>query len=164
MTDLDDALAAVSPQPEAARTLVEPTPRRHRHEWCHFPAEEPFRAVDVCLRCGKAKDEVRSRRGKSNRRLGADQERRIERVYGPRKVGEYGDPVDHLGRLGKWQSKSHRTAPPKWLAGPLARMAGIRDDLVPLLILSYVRQGKPTEDFVIVRGCDWLALHGRDEP
>lgn len=29
---------------------------------------------------------------------------------------------------------------------------------------TVVKNGMPTEDFILIRGSDWLALHGRDEP
>jgi hypothetical protein len=34
---------------------------------------------------------------------------------------------------------------------------------VPVILLSFVKQGVDTEDFMVVRGRDWLALHGKDE-
>jgi hypothetical protein len=118
----------------------------------------------------------RSRRGKSADRLGKDNERRIERVYGPRKVGEYGDAVDHLGRDFKWQAKATRKHPPKWLAAitgpmwlpmlpksildPMAHMTGIGGTRMPLMIRSYVHQGIPTRDWLFVVFWDWWRLHG----
>ena len=102
--------------------------------------------------------------------------RRIERLYGPVKVGEFGDAVDHLGRDWKWQSKATRTPPPIWLAAitaptfraflPLAvleameHMAGIGGTRHPLVIRSYVRNGVGTRDWIFVRTRDWRALHG----
>jgi hypothetical protein len=129
-----------------------------------------------CTRCGTIRDEARRRRGKSARRLGGDQERRIERVYGPWKVGEYGDPVDHVGRDFKWQSKASRIAPPLWLSSvreiaplpspapawitkPLLAMQGLYGRLFPLLIRSYVRQGVPTRDWIVVPSPAWNLLH-----
>jgi hypothetical protein len=124
----------------------------------------------------KSDDPVKARRGKSADRLGKDQERRIERVYGPRKVGEYGDAVDHLGRDFKWQAKATRKAPPLWLAAideptwlpivpksvldPMAHMTGIGGARRPVVIRSYVHQGVPTRDWIFLTWVDWYPHHG----
>lgn len=140
------------------------TPRCKRHNWGQNVL--PGDPLDLirCRRCHHVQDAARVRAGRSARRLGGDQERRIERVYGPMKVGERGDAVDHIGTICKWQSKATRTAPPGWISGPIARMDGLYGDRLPVLILSFVRPGVPVEDYVLMRGSDWLALHGRDEP
>jgi len=166
-------------------------PRRkcRRHEWTvplHTLDDGPTplrlalpkERVDgwQCARCGAVKDHAVSRRSKSSSRLGKDQERRIERVYGPRKVGEFGDAVDHLGRDFKWQAKASRHEPPAWLAaiteptsvpslplsilGPMARMRALGGTRSELLIRCYVRQGKPTRDWLFVTAWDWGELHG----
>lgn len=137
-------------------------PRKcRRHEWVtYFDGS----VSTYCARCGRVRDDAKARSGKSSRRLGADQERRIERVYGPRKIGERGDPVDHIGTVCKYQSKASRSAPPAWLSGPIKRMDGLYGDRLPVLVVSYVRPGVPVEDYIVMRGRDWLALHGRDEP
>lgn len=127
-------------------------------------------------RAARGDDPVRARRGKSSARLGKDQERRIERVYGPRKVGEYGDAVDHLGRDFKWQAKATRSLPPKWLARitaptwrpmvplsvlrPMAHMTGIGGTRRGLVIRSYVRHGVTTRDWLFMVAWDWWHLHG----
>jgi hypothetical protein len=129
-----------------------------------------------CGKCGKVADPERQRRGKSSRRLGSDQERRIERVYGPRKVGEFGDAVDHIGRDFVWQSKASRSLPPQWLAAiskvtfraelpknitdPWRRMVPIAGSRAPLVIRSYVRQGVNTRDWLFIRHVDWALLRG----
>jgi hypothetical protein len=156
--DLDAALAATRPAPESARSLV---PGRHVHTWT------------VCA-CGAHRDMAAPRRGKSARRLGSDQERRIEKLYGPTKVGEFGDAIDLLGRDFKWQSKATRSAPPAWLAAILgmdyrptpklvtdaaAAMEPLHRELAPLVIVTHV-QPKGTRDWVWVRCRDWKALHG----
>lgn len=120
-------------------------------------------------------DDTRSRRGRSSARLGKDQERRIERVYGPRKVGEYGDAVDLLGRDFAWQSKATRGAMPLWLAAvdepvlhepptivvlSVVAMLPLLGGRHPLVIQSWVRHGVPTRDRIWVRGDHWAALHG----
>jgi hypothetical protein len=161
------------PEPDATRP-ARPPKRCRRHEWA-FGKLEPIRPGDplsvrvahaFCLRCGKLRDEAAVRRGKSSDRLGKDQERRIERLYGPRKVGQFGSAVDHLGRDYKWQSKASRSLPPRWLARiiaptwwtslpksilePLNAMDALYPTLKPLVIRSYVRQGVATRDWVFV--------------
>lgn len=142
-----------------------PKPKCRRHIWTDatIPAS--------CSRCNQPRDDARVRLGKSARRLGGDQERRIERIYGPRKVGEYGDPVDHLGRDWKWQSKATREAKPLWLSAvllptwretvpawvitALERMEPYHSELKPVVIRSYVRRGVRPEDYLFIRGYQW---------
>lgn len=130
--------------------------------------------------CGAIKDPEKSKRGTSSRRLGHDQERRIERVYGPRKVGEHGDAIDLIGRDFMWQSKATRDPmPAKWAAlrddemsfamslvrisTPIEAMKALRSDRMPLLIWSWVVQGKPTRDIIVVDLNDWGNLHGWED-
>lgn len=131
-----------------------------------------------CIRCGAIRDDARSRRGRSSARLGKDQERRIERVYGPRKVGELGDAIDLLGRDFAWQSKASRSRIPDWMAavhepvahnlpameaGAVAAMVPILGTRYPLVIRSWVRHGVPTIDRIWVRADHWRLLHGTGE-
>jgi hypothetical protein len=131
---------------------------------------QPLSGQITCGRCGAVIDPFRARRGRSARRLGGDTERRIERVYGPRKIGERGDPVDHIGRVWRWQSKATRSLPPLWLAAiaeprPLEKlpaslevpywgMRGHYAELLPVVIRSYVHVGTRTRD--------WLFVHHGD--
>jgi hypothetical protein len=178
VTDLD----AFGPEP-GPPNLGAPAPRRcRRHD-----RQTWIEATDEweCQKCGTRVPNIRVRAGKSARRLGTDQERRIERVYGPRKVGEFGDAIDLLGRDFKWQSKASRGDPPAWLARcdswlgihgmpPLAwrqyiaDMDPLRQDLKPLLVLSYVRAGGlaegRTRDWIVMRRIDWDPLHGSTLP
>lgn len=154
--------------------------RCRRHEWMavHLTEDGTFHIVQphyihtltkcwpgsVCTRCWTHRDEARAKRGKSSRRLGHDQERRAEKLYGWEKVGEYGGIVDLQGTMFKAQQKaSRRAAPPQWV-GIFRALDTVNDGRTPVLLLSFVKQGVPVEDFVVVRGRDWLALHGRDNP
>jgi hypothetical protein len=178
-----ELLDAAWPPPDPA--VVEREPRKcRRHEWS-APGMYVSKAVVTertedgysghyvpldaeptvrCLRCGKVRDIVRARRGKSSRRLGHDGERRSEKRYGWTKVGEFGGITDLQGTLAIVQQKTSRRAPPPaWMSifRALEARAGGR---IPLILLSFVKQGVDTEDFVVIRGRDWIALHGRDEP
>ena len=146
---------------------VELEPRKcRRHQWV-FTHGLSYR-VDgegyVCRRCGRERDVALARRGKSSRRLGHDGERRSEKRYGWRKTGEYGGIDDLQGKLAIVQQKTTRAAPPLRWKSILARLETRAAGRVPLLLLSYVAQGKDTEDFIVIRGQDWLALHGKDVP
>lgn len=161
--DLDALLATTEPEQPTAVSLVA---GRHTHVW------------SVCT-CGAHRDLEAPRRGRSARRLGGDTERRLERVYGPRKVGEYGDAIDLLGSWFAWQSKATRDDPPDWMIAvdqPVQRqptelvvrcaraMAPISGDRAPLVIQTFVRRDGPkdqrTRDWIWVRTFDWGALHG----
>lgn len=142
-------------------------PRKcRRHEWVAITAnaEAAFAGWVYCARCGKVRDEARTKRGRSSRRLGNDQERRAEKVYGWEKIGERGGPDDLRGTLMKVQQKATRSAPPKRWTDIFAALDRVNDGRTPAILLSFVRAGVPTEDFVVVRGKDWIALHGKDEP
>jgi hypothetical protein len=173
MTSLDE-LDLFSPPLDEGRIVR--TPRKHRHVWIGITGAllfngtplDDIRTVWKCSRCGRLRDETRARRGKSARRLGGDQERRIERVYGPVKRGEYGDAVDHVGAVWRWQSKATRSLPPRWLAAidvpqprdvlPVsierahAGMAGLFDPRRSVVIRSFIRNG----GLAAGRTRDWL--------
>jgi hypothetical protein len=144
---------------------VVPTPRRHKHVWYRV-ADDTGNAAFICMSHAEpvVRDETKARRGKSSRRLGHDGERRSEKRYGWRKVGEYGGITDLEGTLAIVQQKTSRRAPPAaWLSifRALEARSGGR---IPLVLLSFVRAGVDTEDFIVLRGRDWLALHGLDQP
>lgn len=152
---------------------------RHRHRWERRYVFQGQELADACI-CGAVQDPAATRRGRSHRRLGLDNERRLERLYGPTKVGEFGDAIDLLGRDFMWQAKASRSAPPLWLAAiddhrwrsgvpaawvrAIEAMARLRSDLAPLLARSHVANGVPTRDWVVVRGTDWIRLHGISDP
>ena len=171
MTDLPFTL----PAPDATRPERQPAKCRRHDNRTWLPETDEWE----CQRCGHRAAVAVTRRGRSSDRLGKDQERRIERVYGPRKVGEYGDAVDHLGATMKWQAKSTRSLPPAWTARvdgpvwvtalptsilrPLVAMDALAAHLLPLVIRSYVRQGVPTRDWIFMRAKDWFVWHGGEQ-
>jgi hypothetical protein len=53
-------------------------------------------------------------------------------------------------------------APLRW-RGIFRELDTVNDGRIPAILLSFVRAGVPVDDYIIVRGRDWLALHGRDE-
>jgi hypothetical protein len=171
MTDLDELDLFTDPDWPPS-PVVEREPRKcRRHVWAKVYLTDLINGVDTtyeymtqCERCHAIRDEAKARRGKSSRRLGHDGERRSEKRYGWRKVGEFGGITDLEGTLAIVQQKTSRRAPPAaWLSifRALETRAGGR---IPLVLLSFVKQGIDTEDFIVIRGRDWLALHGKDEP
>lgn len=159
--------------PASPETAISIRTTRHRHVYdVDLLGGDPH-----SCRCGAIQDPARSRRGKSSARLGKDQERRIERVYGPRKVGEFNLPIDHIGRLWKWQSKATRSTRPLWLAVitditwrpwlpkflevPLAYATAYGEQTMgTVLIRSFVQQGLPTRDYLFCAANDWHDLKG----
>ena len=160
--------------PLTAPNPAAPGPRKcRRHMWMI----EQQTGHTYCHLCGHHRDEARVRRGKSSRRLGGDQERRIERVYGPVKIGERGDPVDHIGRVWRWQSKATRALPPKWLAAidkptrhdvtaaigaAWNRMTGLYGGRRSVVIRSFVSRGIRTRDWLFIDAHDGVAEFGYD--
>jgi ribosomal protein L37E len=168
MTDLADYWPPVAPDDR------ETAPRRHRHEWVMRPTlvegrdafgnRDHIETPTVCRRCGAVRDEAKARVGKSSRRLGHDGERRSEKRYGWRKVGEFGGITDLEGTLAIVQQKTTRTAAPKRWTGIFRQLEARAGGRIPLLLLSFVHQGIAADDYIVIRGQDWLALHGEDKP
>lgn len=165
MLDLDEALGTFEPDDSAEHrvVVVEKEPRKcRRHEWTKSIFVGAVEPITTCPRCGTIRDEVRAKRGKSSRRLGHDGERRSEKRYGWAKVGEFGGITDLQGTMAIVQQKtSRRAAPPAWksIFAALEARAGGR---IPLILLSFVKQGVDTDDYIVIRGRDWLSLHGKD--
>lgn len=161
MTDYDDLPFSYG-DTEPSLT-VELTPRKHRHRWVRYDIGNGHDGFE-CSRCGRVQDLALSRRGKSSRRLGHDQERRAERVYGWEKIGERGQMTDLRGRMFKVQQKASRRQAPALFRAVFPALDATRDQRIPAILLSFVKAGVGTEDYVVIRGRDWLDLHGRDEP
>ena len=168
IADLDAALAAAPTQGPTFSGAAGRKCRRHDFSVIeHLPVmteDGGFIRVPAiaCSRCGTIRDEAKARRGKSARRLGNDGERRSEKRYGWRKTGEFGGIDDLVGSLAIVQQKTTRAAPPATWKGIFARLDERAAGRVPLILLSYVKAGVDTEDFIVLRGRDWLALHGKD--
>jgi hypothetical protein len=162
--DLDTAIAAVPPATETA-TSTAPARKCGRHQWVQEWDHPVARGMwwPVCVRCGKGQDVALSRRGKSNARLGKDQERRAERRYGWEKIGERGEKTDLRGTFAKVQMKASRRPIPALFRDTFAGLDATKDGRVALLLLSFI-EPRGTADFVVIRGADWLALHGEDKP
>jgi hypothetical protein len=160
--ELDAALATVPPATETATSTA--TVRKCRpHDWAVMRFEDATRDGFYCLRCGRVQDPIASRRGKSNARLGKDQERRAERRYGWEKIGERGEKTDLRGTFAKVQMKASRRPIPALFRDTFAGLDATKDGRVALLLLSFI-EPRGTADFVVIRGDDWLALHGEDKP
>jgi hypothetical protein len=166
LSDFDELPFEQSDEMQSAVTFVEPKELRkcRRHVWITFRGDDGKPGIAHCVRCEKVKDEALSRRGRSSRRLGSDGERRSEKRYGWRKTGEFGGIDDLVGKFCIVQQKTTRAAAPAKWKGIFARLDERAAGRVPLILLSFVRAGVDTEDFVLVRGRDWLALHGTDAP
>jgi hypothetical protein len=139
------------------------TKRPHRHAWIQW-TDGLGGTGKGCSVCGKKQDES-SRRGRNNRKRGGKAELDIARTYGGEKVGPLGLPEDIRGKVFATQVKvSQRAAPPMWLREFAKLEAGAR---TPRLILRFTRQGglatDRTQDFVVMRGSDFLDFFGRDE-
>lgn len=137
-----------------------------RHEWVSDNVAilvngEPIPSRTWCFRCGRPKDDARSRRGKQARNYGNRAELKVARLYGGEKVGHHGGPVDVLGKDWGTQVKTHRRLPPaEWRKAFAALEAD--PTRMPRLLLRFVHDGGPT-DYVVVPGKAWLDFVGRDE-
>lgn len=134
---------------------------KHSHQWIIYPDRTE------CHTCGKVQDIEATRRGRNNRARGGRAELAVAREYGGEKVGPLGLGEDIRGKQWATQVKvSRRTPPPMWLR-EFAKLANRSDGRTPRLILRFTRQGGlptgRTEDFVVIRGKDFLDWYGKDE-
>lgn len=158
-TDLDELLAD---QPIAPPTLAGAEGRRP----CGH--SRSLRTPNVgggwTCRCGKVVSVQRVRAGKRSRRRGNNGELRSRDRYGWIRVGQYGGIDDLLGERFIVQQKTTKANPPATFTGNFTRLDERAGGRVSLVLLSYVRQGVAADDYIVIRGRDWLALMGRDEP
>jgi hypothetical protein len=61
------------------------------------------------------------------------------------------------------QQKASRRPVPALIRDTFAGLDATKDGRVPLLLLSFI-QPTGTEDYIVIRGEDWLELHGLDKP
>lgn len=142
--------------------------KRHEHRWTDNIGPAEFNLSDptelsYCVICKLSRYdyEARQRRGRNNRSRGNRSELDIARTYGGEKVGPLGLPEDIRGKQWATQVKvSQRTPPPMWLREFAKLSTGSR---TPRLILRFSRQGVKPEDFIVIRGSDWLDWFGKDE-
>jgi hypothetical protein len=149
--------------PLTGPTLSGAKPRKHSHVYVKTITEGV--TSHICG-CGTVRNEEMARRGRLNRVRGADAERRAERRYGWAKIGELGSITDLRGTKMKVQSKASRTKPPVTWAAIFAELEKVSDGRIPAILFSFtdVKPGQPSEDFIVVRGRDWLELFGKDQP
>jgi hypothetical protein len=155
MTDLDAALAAHPPLPETARTVTVTDRKCKRHAWVTWQPD-----YTLCAYCGKEKDPIASRKGKSARRRGNDYERELAARLGGTKVGHHGGPEDVVTSRLVIQSKV-RAAFPEWMWSELVKLprAGGR---TPVLVVA---EGKPAAGqkrraLAVLSLDDFRDLHG----
>lgn len=129
-------------------------PKCKRHRW----------AGDFCERCGQRLNPVTVRRGRNNRARGNRAELAVARRYGGEKTGPLQQAEDIRGAEWRTQVKTHRGLPPLRWRKVFAALDTQHDVRLPRLIERYLPgQGISADDYVIVRGSDWLAWFGRDE-
>lgn len=139
-----------------ARPATAPPPKCKRHRWTD-KTDPPS-----CSRCGHPKDEARVRAGRNNRTRGGRHELAVSRLYGGRKVGPLGGPVDNIGTMFAVQVKTHHSMPPKRLLDLFMAMDSGAGGRVTVVLDRYLRPGLPPIDLFTVRGPDWISLHGKD--
>ncbi len=109
-------------------------------------------------------DPAAVRRGRNNRKRGNAAELAIARRYGGEKVGPLGLPEDIRGAEWRTQVKTHQRLPPVEWTKAFAAMETRHDSRTNRLVLRYLPGvGIPADDYIVVRGRDWLDKFGRDE-
>ena len=109
-------------------------------------------------------DPVASRRGRNNRSRGNRAELAVARRYGGEKTGPLQQAEDIRGRDWRTQVKTHQGLPPARWRKVFAALDTQHDSRLPRLIERYLPgQGIAADDYIVIRGADWLAWFGRDE-
>jgi hypothetical protein len=153
---MTDDLFAVTPDPSRPARPSRPC---RRHSWYGY--HNDGRDWTACLRCGRVRDDVTARRGRTNRSRGNAIERDVAKALGMRRVGQYGGPDDARGSLFAAQVKSGKSYPERlhtWLkAVPVD--AG---QVAILVITDAPGPGHRRRGLVVLDLADWRDLHGEE--
>ena len=170
MDELDALLEQSIAEARTSVSTVTPKPCR-RHNWWeafgHPLTDEAGNEVapaphlgTVCLRCGKPKDEARSRRSRNNRKRGNAAELDVAREVGGRKVGPLGHPWDvEMPGYARLQVKKLKAPPSlRFIAAELARIARAPGEEMPGFV--WVEPGRGGERLIVFRLADFAERHG----
>jgi len=153
--------------PSAANPGAAPAKVCRRHAWL---AGTVFTTTDgvyldvlaKCLRCGKVRDDVLVRRGRTNRSRGNSIERDIGKQLGLRRVGQFGGPDDLSGEMFAAQVKSGGAFSERWWSW--LRAVPVNAGQTPLLVVTDAPgPGHRRRAVVVIEIGDWIALHGPTE-
>lgn len=167
MKELDALLAdAELAPPMVQQEVTERKCRRHVWAWVEVHNElnkSPIPDIDGwrCARCGKPKDETRSRRGKLASRRG----RRIQRerivALGGRNLAGNNPNLDGLGEMFAYESKSGGAFSQRvwrWLTDIPKR----GNETGVLIVTETPGPGRKARSYVVVEYGEWRDLHGED--
>lgn len=139
-------------------------PKCRRHEWSEVIDDPLNGRYQECIRCRHIRDDATVRRGRNNRSRGNRAELAVARRYGGEKTGPLQQAEDIRGRDWRTQVKTHQGFPPARWRKVFAALDTQYDGRLPRLIERYLPgQGIAADDYIVVRGADWLAWFGRDE-
>jgi hypothetical protein len=147
--------------PAGAETAVTTRTSKHRHVYdVDLLGGDPH-----SCRCGAIQDPAASRRGRTVRSYGNRAELSVARTYGGRKVGHAQGPTDVVGKTRKVQVKTTRRAVPAMWRNEFAKLESERDGRLAILLLRFVQAGNlGPDDYIVIRGRDFLEWYGADEP
>jgi hypothetical protein len=145
--------------PSALPTPNGVAPKCKRHRW-----DRTLRPV-ACARCGRVRDEARSRSGRNARSRGNRHELRVARAFGGVKVGHHGGPEDVRVGMFVVQVKYYATARfPAWMDNELKKLPRT-DGRVPLLVVAEsAGQGRKGRAIAVLDLGDMIDLHGEVVP
>ena len=120
---------------------------------------------ESCLRCGRPKDAAVSRRSRNNRSRGNAVERRVAKLNGARRTGQFGGKDDVTGGLFAFQVKSRKGhAFPRWMSDELDSLRpGIGSREPVLVVVEAFSERRPARALYIVDEATWLGLNGPAE-
>jgi hypothetical protein len=115
--------------------------------------------------CGSILDPENQSRGRRARSRGNGHELKAARTYGGEKTGPLGKIEDIRGQEFSTQVKTRQgTAPAQWRNIFAAFDAVDLHGRTPRILLRFLPgPGIPSDDYMVIRGRDWLDRWGRDE-
>lgn len=138
---------------------------------CKHPRQNRRQSSDgtwTCGACLRVIDPIAQKRGRNNSARGKRHSLDISRKYGmvhienDSRSGRRG-PIDSLGRRWKQQNKSKQAQVPVEWALAFSAMDGVLDGRLPRMVIRYLPgPGVRGQDFIIIRGDDWLLEFGPD--
>ncbi len=162
MTSLDD-LDLMDAQTPATPNVS--TKRCRRHQWHTVTVIRNREAVpgpNICLACGKVRDEATVRRNRNNARRGKTiQRKRIVGLGGQNLPGNKPNH-DGIGLLFSYESKSGGAFSERywrWLTG----IPVTADQTAVLVVTSTDGPGRKARSYVVVEYDQWRDLHGESE-
>lgn len=132
-------------------------PRRCRHQWATDPD-----LGEACRLCGRVRDAVLARRGRTNRSRGNAIEREVGQRLGLTRIGHFGGPTD-VGNINEPFSVSVKSGSGYFSERywrELKRQRLVAGQTALLVVTDAPGPGHRRRAVVVLELEDWILLHG----